>query len=222
MYGPTNINTYGQYLNNISATYTCGTNYVNLMSTYYPKYFPQNMNDAGSIINTFPVNCPVSATDIATFANNCNTGYPEYCNVNYQILITYNFLESALGFTTTTPGTNATMSAYSPCNNLTSTRIIPTFIMHGKSDLLTPYANCTSTMDTHMANPNGGLIGTYDGTTIPASSTYGQNPLKHMIKKYNFANHGWTDASGSNSSSTAITLREIQVRPDIITWLNGH
>ncbi|MEZ5007861.1 MAG: hypothetical protein R2753_06890 [Chitinophagales bacterium] len=147
------------------------------------------------------------------------------CGINWdvplllsRILYSYNFTQSLVAAVSTNPLSLTALSNASPSNSLTSTREIPTFILHGDSDILVPYTQSTVGMESRL-DSYGGIIqnngsNIHDGTNvaIPASSTYATLSDKHLIKLYTGVGHG--GRSGTNGP--------LAIRTDIITWLNGH
>jgi hypothetical protein len=185
---------------------------------YMPYYFGTNINNPFTTVSSLStLNCNTTTADLNLLNNICisNQGDPAFCNTNYKVVDTYRLLESVLRKSIPTANvlTDADLLLMSPYNRLTSTRIIPTFIMHGTGDNIVPYNWLGNNMQNSLSNPAlGGLINgsVYNNTAIPTSATYATTTQKHLIKTYTNAPHGWNDASFP------------AVRADVITWLNGH
>lgn len=236
MYAPTDMNKYANNLKNkycwsstISCNYACGiSNYFcgficpfGFMP-YMPYYFGANINNPFTTVSSLSaLNCNTTAADLSLLQTICGTppsGDPAFCNTNYKVIDTYRFLESVLRKSIPTANvlTDADLLLMSPYNRLTSTRIVPTFIMHGTADNIVPYNWLGSNMETTLnTTALGGLIkdGTsniFNNTSIPAFANYATITQKHLIKMYNGGAHGWNDAVFP------------AVRTDVITWLNGH
>jgi acetyl esterase/lipase len=200
-YAPTNMQQYGEYIRVKPYQFTCGATY----------YFTLNNNPPQNGVIHFPWYNPAYIDPLAVY----NTFSPATCIApnfpTYRILDLFNVIQSSYSQIISTPLTNSTLLTYSPYNALNSSKIIPTFIMHGSADLLVPYPNATNGMDTKLDN-TGGLIFNYPnsgtGTSIP--TVYSTLADKHGIKIYTGGNHGF----GSGPFSL--------IRGDIIKWLNGH
>jgi len=194
MYAPTNMQQYGNYISQNLPAFPCGTD----LNPYFPWYVPMDLNSPVSTYNTTSLPLCTTSTIIPDFAN------PRVLNL-------YNDIQSSYTQLITAPLSNSTLLTYSPYNALNASKIIPTFIMHGSSDLLVPYSNATNSMDTKLSN-TGGLIFNYPnsgtGTTIP--TVYNTLTNKHGIKIYTGGNHGFKAGPFS------------VIRGDIIKWLNGH
>ncbi len=232
MYAPTDMNRYANNLKNkfcwnssISCNYSCGSSnyFCGLICPfgfmpYMPYYFATNINNIFTTTASLSVlNCSVTTADINLLNNICisNPGDPTFCNTDYRVIDTYRLLESTLrkSIPTTNVLTDPDLLLMSPYNSLTSTRIIPTFIMHGTGDNIVPYSWLGNNMQISLSNSTlGGLINgsVYNNTTIPASGTYATTTERHLMKTYTNAPHGWDDASFP------------AIREDVITWLNGH
>lgn len=198
-YAPTNMQQYGEYIKVKPILFTCGTNFVfpPLTNPHFPWYFPFDNISQTSIYNT---------TSLANCTMIYNPPLP-----TYRVLDLYNDIQSSYAQIISTPLSNSTLLNYSPYNVLNSSKIIPTFIMHGDDDDLVPYINATNGMETKLSN-TGGLVFSFPnsgtGTTIP--TIYNTLPNKHGIKIYTNGNHGF--------SSGPFSL----IRGDMIKWLNGH
>ena len=200
-YAPTNMQQYGNYINSPNS-FPCGTAYFlpTYSSNYFPWDIPIDLGNSDLIFNTTsPPNC------------NSTTTTPDIILANLRILDLYNIIQSSYSQIISTPSSNSTLLTYSPYVALNSSKIIPTFIMHGSADLLVPYPNATNGMDTKLDN-TGGLIFNYP-TSRPTDTVFTQYSSltkKHGIKIYTGGNHGF----GSGPFST--------IRGDIIKWLKGH
>ncbi len=219
-YTATNFRQYAMYIYDKSTCptnpYVCGTPYsfINFISCgyssplpYFPKYGTIVLSNTSLIINTLPNNCiPKKKTD-------CISIPPiEIDLIDTRIFDGALWLQSVVAQVVSNPSlpNNNTNIFYalSACNNLTTTKNIPTFIMHGQKDRLVPYSQSTNTMKTKFQSI-GGLINDI-GANIPlVPTTYSTTP-RHLIKRYPLADHGF--AGGSM----------ITVRTDITRWLNGH
>ena len=215
-YAPTNMNQYGDYLNSPSLSYTCGNPYwftslcANFPTVYFPHYFFWVENQRDWLIESHTVSCtPEKRT--------CRLGPDLFEDVDTQtIYFTYNFMQSAIADTSSTPYTYGPIRSVSPHNTIDGADVIPTFVMHGESDLLIPYDEATDSMEIQM-DANGGLIqsGTgnvFEGTSAAIPTSYTGSD-KHMIKTYTNADHGFTGITGVNKAI---------VRLDVIKWLYGH
>ena len=205
--GPTNMNQFADYLKNKPIPlFSCGGNYVlsnpnNTGYTNIPYYISSDISVLSTTIaSVSPLNCSVSTVN--------GSGSGTYSNL--RITDGFNLLQSTIKQAEPNPLTSILFNNVSPCIQLTATRIIPTFIIHGLDDWIVPYSKSTSTMDSKLTS-TGGLIGTYNSifpSNIPASNQYAALPNKHLIKLFYFSNH---DVSNHT-----------QVLPDVITWFNGH
>jgi acetyl esterase/lipase len=225
MYAPTDMNKYANNLKNKYCfgtsnvcNFTCGTTFFqNTNLKYVPCYFFTDINNIFTTIgNLSSLNyCGISAAD-QNYINTTGCFFiPSLCNSNMKIIDTYRLLESILRKSIPTANvlTDADLLLMSPYNRLVSTRIIPTFIMHGTGDNIVPYNWLGNNMQNSLSNPTlGGLINgsVYNNTAIPTSATYATTTQKHLIKTYTNAPHGWDEASFP------------AIRTDVITWLNGH
>jgi len=205
--GPTNMNQFANYLKNKpNPLFSCGGNYVlsnpnNAGYTNIPYYLSSDISNISTTIASIsPLNCTVSTI------NGSGTG--TYSNL--RITDSYNLSQSTVKQAVASPNTDPLFLNVSPCIQLNSSRIIPTFTIHGLDDWIAPYSKCTSTMDTKLTT-TGGLIGTYNNvfpSTIPASNQYAGLSNKHLIKLFFATNHD--------------VANNAQVLPDVITWFNGH
>ncbi|MBP6154914.1 MAG: alpha/beta hydrolase [Chitinophagales bacterium] len=204
MYAPTNMQQYGNFLKNIPSNqnFTCGGMFIG-----FPWYFPiVDITNPNEVYNTTNFDCKAA-------------GYP-----NSRVAQSYKMIQSLVG----TAPINAPLSSNellnaSPFNALNSNRVIPTFIMHGKSDVLVPYNQATLNMDTRLAIANnGGLLFNFTSSTGNVPTTYAPTP-RHGIKQYDNANHGFlTTDTNILTSSFSQTVLYLLIRLDAIKWLNGH
>lgn len=180
MYAPTNLQQYGNYLKNIPITFTCG-NFFFPVTSYYPWYFPiTDIYNPYMVYNTTNYTCQAATYPIS------------------RVLQSYKLIQSLVKTIITSPLTSTELFNISPCNILNSSRIVPTFIMHGNNDALIPKAQATNNMSTALTN-FGGLIFNYNssGGSVPTSYISG---FKHGIKYYDNANHGWAVTSGNQAT----------------------
>ncbi len=201
MYAPTNVQQYGNYLKNKRCIFNCGQDFlINPLCSHFPWYLNiEDINDQSWIRNSTNFTCTYK-------------GFP-----NSRVFDTFKAIKSAVkDASITTPLTAqklADVSPYYVLNN--STHTIPTFIMHGKNDLLVPHTYATSNMNTSLSN-NGGLVFNFGNSLGNVPTTY-PTSTKHGVKYYDFANHGFLALQASNQS----TLYNL-VKSDAIKWLNGH
>lgn len=225
--GPTNMNQMADWVKNKPKLFTCGTDFKmadpvpNAAHTHFPFYgivdpiANAQKNIITSTVN--PLTCTVANIDLLT---GFWFGLPVYTtvsssanNTDKKITDSYNLAQSCVKQVITNPLTHSAFQNISPCNTLVSTRIIPTFIIHGTSDWFVPYSKATNGMSTRLSS-TGGLIGTYNtngtgsGATIPTSSYYSTASNKHIIKLFTNSNHD--------------VANHAQTQPDILTWFNGH
>lgn len=196
MYAPTNLRTFGEYMRNIpsSSNFTCGTNFIG-----FPWYYPiPDLTNPYEVYNTSNFTCLAS-------------GLP-----NSRVLQTYKMVESLAGTYASTPTTDISLYNASPCNT-TNTNIVPTFIMHGNSDVLVPYTQSTTDMSAKLISA-GGLKFSWGNSGGIVPTTYPLTP-KHGIKIYSNANHGWKSANLLLAPQAALYSL---VRSDARNWLNGH
>ncbi|MCC6582697.1 MAG: hypothetical protein IT271_03250 [Chitinophagales bacterium] len=198
--------------------FTCGTDLIvsnpnTTTLTHFPFYGIYDPNDpnVNLTITGFvnPLTCTVAGIRLNWLIPAVAPFTASY-NTNKRITNTFRLAQSCIRQIITAPSVTTEFNNVSPCVALDTSRIVPTFIIHGTDDWLVPYSKATSTMNTKLAS-TGGLIGTYSSTTrpaIPASATYATTTSKHIIKLYTNANH---DVSNN-----------AQTRPDILTWFNGH
>ncbi|MBK9330654.1 MAG: alpha/beta hydrolase [Sphingobacteriales bacterium] len=222
MYAPTNLQQYGTYLQSkTSGIYNCGAIYYYVQVPpanascsnalpFSPFYFPVDFSDIYKVINSFTLTC-IPNYSVCYWYDGASGNTPLS---NWRIIDTYNAVQSSTAQVIATPNTNSTLATYSPSNALNSSRIIPTFIMHGNanSDHLVPYSQSTTGMDTKFTSV-GGLIATLTTTNASVSYNYSTNPSKHLIKLFPGADHGWANLTASDL---------VTVRGNVITWLNGH
>jgi acetyl esterase/lipase len=232
--GPTNMNQLADFVNNklliniaLWSSLTCGTvsnpqdyvfgNYNDNNFTHLPFYGVYNPDDdATYLTNTGIMNSSNFTCRIKRIFSGTTT-YPESDNLNKRRTDSYMHAQSLVKQIITNPLTNIAFTNISPCAQLNSSRIIPTFIVHGTKDRIVPYAQATNTMDTRLIN-TGGLIGTYySGTNIPASNTYASTTNKHVIKLYTNADHNVSDFQNPQTNTG-----QSETQIDILTWLNGH
>ena len=197
MYAPTDLQSYGNFLKNTATSdFVCGGAFD---LSDFPHFFGFDVNDGG-VYNYFPFECPTSS------------------NPDYKVFYTFRFAESAVKHAIATPTTDNDLLLNSPYNTLNTNHIIiPTFVMHGLSDLLAPY-NQTATNMRNALISNGGIINTYkfppdllQQPNIPTNlSTFNS---KHVIKLYKNLNHGWELKSNTDRNN---------VRSEVISWLNQH
>lgn len=193
--------------------YVCGTPYrfnppndcgYTTQYPFFPKYGTFDLSSTTVIFNSNSNSCMPQVRDCV---NSINTDLP-----SQRVFDGALWLQSVVAQVITNPSTpnNNTNIFYalSPCNNLTTTKNIPTFIMHGQVDKLVPYSQSTSTMKTKFQTI-GGLINDIGTNTPLVPTTYSSTP-RHLIKRYPQADHGF----GGGSFTT--------VRTDITRWLNGH
>jgi acetyl esterase/lipase len=231
MYAPTNVNQYADYLKNIYVgtnwqTHTCGGMYqfvsvlcsLSASGSFFPRYFAYDSTSVYEFNNVHPFNChsPFIRTCVL---NGITDDYNTY--KSWKIFYSYNMIQTQSKQAISNPLTNTHLQLYSPSNALNSSRIAPTFIMHGEADLLVPYLNSTNNMNTRLNN-YGGLISTLVNLNDPVPSSYQTNPNKHLIKTYDNANHGWvvTNSGSNNLQYTDVVF--YKVRHESIAWLNGH
>ncbi|HNF48370.1 MAG TPA: alpha/beta hydrolase [Chitinophagales bacterium] len=204
MYAPTNMQQYGNYLMNILNTFVCGSIFWPF-NNFFPWYFPiPDLTNPLETYNTTVFDCKAQ-------------GY-----ANSRVLQSYKMIKSIVAISPiTTPLTSTDLANVSPCFSLVSSRVIPTFVMHGKNDNLVPYANSTSTMDTKLTNTGGLLFNfTSSAGSVPTSYT---SSLKHGIKQYDNANHGWaTTDNNPITHNFSQTILYNLVHADARKWLNGH
>lgn len=232
--GPTNINQFADFLNTKSLinpiiSQACGINYPfvydNINSTNFTHY---------PFYGVYDPNSDVSNLTITGYTNpqNFNCQFSTFNSPWYVVLLqasqntnkrrtdTYKQAQSVVRQIITNPLTNVAFTNISPCFNLSSNRIIPTFRIHGTNDELVPYTKATNNMEAALI-ANGGLIGKYNSTgnnilgiptapLLPINIPTSYNTLsnKHIIKTYTGAGHG--------------VEYNIQVQPDVLTWLDGH
>ncbi len=238
MYAPTNLNYYGDYLKNLYVgtaweNHTCGGLFMKINNdnsssslcppteTFFPRYYGWDSLSTKGVYNAFPFNChspyiSACATYLLPWPPHCSCFNSGDAFKSMKVVFSFNMLQSAAKQTITTPLTNTTLSLYSPKDALNSSRIVPTFIMHGESDILVPYTNATDGMSTKLST-TGGLINTIVDLDIDVPTTY-TGPEKHLIKTYDDANHGWP--VDGNAYKTDVVMYKI--RHESITWLNGH
>ena len=241
-YAPTNLGQYADYLKNRKFPYTnnqgvttiidipsyiCSSSKYNCILLcdvkrpiqslpFFPFDFGFNYNDPFSdqaSISTF--DCNMSNQDYTLFAARCtlSPNDPRVCNPDLKVIETYKAVYSAIAKNVTTPLTDVDLRNNSPYYALNSTKIVPTFIMHGEgwADDLVPYVKATDGMETKLSS-TGGLIATITSSTTNQSvpTDYSGYTQKHLLKTYAGANHGF----GGYDLST--------IRANTINWLNGH
>ncbi len=250
---PTNMNQYAAFINNkalidASISQVCETTtgnnfYVHNYSstdpvnnkTHFPfyTYYDPTPDQPPLSVTTYlnPQNFSCRIADMNLWGNFGILGWLPVPfsvaanNTDKRRLDLYNLAQSLVKETVSNPSTSTLFQDISPCIALTSSLIIPTFIIHGTIDELVPYTQATNTMDTRL-DDNGGLIGTYNSTnknilgqsspgplltsTIPTS--YSSSGNKHIIKTYTGSGHVLYNP---------VSLNPL-VQPDILTWLNGH
>lgn len=198
-YAPTNLQQYGNYLKSkASGIYSCGN-----VFNHFPFYYPVVINDINNTYSSIsPLTCAINPVQAAL-----------YPGVIFRIVDSYNMIQSAVATVITTPLSSTLLSNYSPKNVLVSSRIIPTYIMHGDagSDKLVPYNQATDGMSTKLSS-TGGIIATLTNNNL-ITYTYSSEPNKHLIQLFPGANHTW-------GGTTSVTKDNI--RANIVQWLNGH
>ncbi|HNF47956.1 MAG TPA: alpha/beta hydrolase [Chitinophagales bacterium] len=221
-YAPTNVTQFAAKLNNKPYTYICGTDYFyndinGTYPTHFPYYFATDITTPNQITSSIsPLTCTINT--IFWGAKNILTGKPFYSTPNptpgLRVVDLYKEAESAAkNRTNPVP----IFTQYSPVNALNTSRIIPTFIMHGTDDWIAPYKYCTDGMKNKMIS-TGGLIDSLNSTytghkDVPTTYTTSN---KHLLKTYTNANHGF--ASGTSANGADYTT----IRADILKWFNGH
>ena len=127
-------------------------------------------------------------------------------------------MNSTIAKNATTPLTDIDLRNNSPYHVLNSTRVVPTFIMHGSSwsDDLVPYVKATDGMNTKLSS-TGGLINTITNANTAPPTNYTSYPQKHLIKTFPNVNHGLVHYSASQEDTTFSI-----VRSNTMDWLNGH
>ena len=244
--GPTNLNTAAVWLKDKQKTLPCLPTQSALNDFYwgdvvayptkvhFPKYTifdeaalnaPTNTN-VTNITNQQNFNCkvasifyygiPFGAPAGTSPSTSLMTWYTS--NTNKRINDAYHLAQYCTRSIVTNPATNSNLQLISPSYVLNSSRIVPTFIIHGNNDWIVPYSTCTANMSTKLA-ANGGLIGTYNSTTnnIPPNINYTTQPSKHIIKIYSsdgigaLFGHAWHDVANHT-----------QTQGDVVKWFNQH
>ncbi len=221
MYATTNLKQYGRFLKDIrpmAPPFTCGETY-RLGNLYWtpppPSDFPFHFffdvaNNTKVSASVWPFSCTIDSLTTYNQIPNAPyysaTTYP-YQNNNMKFIDLYILLQSTVQQFIPVPYTSSVLSSISPKDVANSTRNIPTFLMHGKVDLLVPYNQSTDSMKIKL-NSLGG-IDSLPNTTNQLPVTY-PTSFKHYMKMYDNANHGMEGAD------------LIQVRKDIVRWFYGH
>jgi len=144
-------------------------------------------------------------------------------NTSKRRLDMYNLAQSIVRQTVSNPLINSVFQNISPCFQLTATRNIPTFILHGTFDELVIYKQATSTMDTRLATNGGVSMYNSSGQNIYGQSAVVGYPVlpstisfntgnRHMIKTYTNSGHVLYNPISQNPL----------VQPDILAWFNNH
>ena len=190
-YAPTNMQQFGDVTRNNPLKYNCGAPYLDIclnLLPYVPHYLLVHTANTMDIYNTYsPMMCVPGVS--------CFLGSNTLQNDFRVIDSSYNILQSAVATVITNPSSNVTLGTYSPKNALNSSRVIPTYILHGNNDLIVPYNKATAGMKTALTN-TGGLIDSINTTGI-ISYNFNQNN-KHLIQTVPGANHGWAGLSSGN------------------------
>ena len=129
-------------------------------------------------------------------------------------------MNNSIAKNVSTPLTDTTLRNNSPYHVLNSSRIVPTFIMHGEgwADDLVPYLRATDGMETKLSS-TGGLIATITSSSSNQNvpTDYSGYTQKHLLKTYDNVNHGFVhNVEGQQSSTLQL------IRVNTINWLNGH
>lgn len=202
MYAPTNMQQYGSYLQNIpiNQMFVCDGQFKG-----FPWYLPiLDLTNPFENYNTTIFDCKAS-------------GY-----ANSRVIQSYKMIQSLVGLPISTPLTSTDLFNASPCNTLVSSRIIPTFVMHGKNDGVVPYSQSTNNMSVTLTNV-GGLAFDYSSSSGVVPTTYFNIIAKHGIKQYDNANHSWlTNDNNSNTQAASQSALYTLIKSDVIKWLNGH
>lgn len=221
MYAPTNLQTFGNWVLNTShPSFSCGNAFtsfstqlvndcglhIRVINYHAPFYWPVDYNILYSEQNYFNNSCTINNNSAY---NSTLNGY----NADYHIYNGINLLQSAARQVISNPLTSTTLSSFSPRYS-TNVGCYPTFIMHGREDVVVPYTNTTTGMES-ILNSNGGVVITDNivNQSMPASYT-----TPHLVRKYCKANHGWVI---HGNSTEQITLYS-RVRADAVTWMNNH
>jgi acetyl esterase/lipase len=224
MYAPTNLNEYTDYLLNANNSYTCGTVFYEdncppeneFEAPYFPRYLGRDTSVLTESENFTLFTCVPKYKECG--------GFPPTINLpKVKVFKSYYLVQSAVPDTTSNPINSADIEDYSPHAVLSDTRKVPTFIMHGKSDLFVPYDETTVDMEDAL-DDHGGIIqnagsNIHDGTNVNIPTTYSGSDI-HLIKKYDAANHGWAAAG---LEPTELDREDLKIiRDDVVIWLNGH
>lgn len=243
--GPTNLNNFTDWIKNKQLpliclpTQTTQNNYyfgdpiLYPTKVHFPKYTiydpsvatsPTNTNIT-NITNPQSFNCRLNIiksyiyffVDIYTPFANGQGGVPAD-NINKRINDSYHVSQYCTRSIIANPLTDNNLQLISPNYVLNSSRIVPTFIIHGDNDWLVPYTTATVNMSSKLTS-TGGLIGTYNSTTnnIPSTLNYTTQTSKHIIKLYSadgtaaFLGHAWHNVA-----------QHLQTQGDILKWFSQH
>jgi acetyl esterase/lipase len=228
MYAPTNMQQYTEYMRTLYAgtayeNHTCGGtltyDHFNLFlcqpkGSFLFRYLVFDSLDTYSSYNVSAFNCHSPVHKYCLLGNVTTVQlYP-----SFKVFLAYNLLQSCIQQTITSPLTDTKLLTLSPFQALNNGTIIPTFIMHGESDILVPYNSATQNMSTALSN-RGGLINTLVNLGDIVPSNYTSYTSKHLIKTYDDANHSWVVGDGNNAATDVVFYK---VRHESINCLNGH
>ncbi|MFN8284561.1 MAG: alpha/beta hydrolase [Chitinophagales bacterium] len=243
--GPANMNQMANYIWNKPKVFNSGNDYIwrdpnlidaNFRDNHFPFYgvydpaVAAQTNTVSAIVNP-PI--PLLGK-INTYLKNLswtnptpvNIITPASSNTNKRVANNYNLAQSLVHQIISNPLTSTALANISPCAALNSSRIVPTFLIHGNDDWVVPYQFSDSTMDLRLSAV-GGLIGTYTSTGTTSSpgnipTSYTGLSAKHIIKLY--GNDGTLDSDSPlrDGHSNHDVANNLLAQPDILTWLNGH
>lgn len=184
MYAPTNMNQAASFYYYPTLNFNCTGNFIIDNPNTNPKplaHFPyfwfQDLNN-----NQF-----VESSVSALTCNISTINFVPY--INHKATNTKFVLQSCIKTTASNPYTNGLYYNNSPLNALNSSKIVPTFIMHGSKDYWVPYKYTTVGMKDKLINTGGLIDSLYsNGPNYVVPTTYNTNN-KHLLKLYHNANH---------------------------------
>ncbi len=222
MYAPTNLQTMDNWIKNIpsGSTFYC-TSPPSFFTTFSinfsfdcgghiklnPKQFPYNWvvdyNQNNITNNIYYNTCVTSNLDLTNGTPNGQENH---------IYPGHNLFQSARQNIINNPLNDANLYQFSPRYAI-NVGAYPTFIMHGREDIIAPYDESTDGMQNALNNSGG----VYFQDFVIAANMPSNYTVPHLIRKYCKANHGWTSIDTAYQSS----LRN-RIRQDAIIWLNNH